>query len=406
MNSDISTIMCPETLGKYAEVLYWGLTRARKTPLKKSSVIHVRYDIPALPLAESVVGMLHDLDMTPVPRANPTSRMEQDFYSKANRKRLMMEIPGDKEFLGRISGSIHLIAPESFTHLRSVDPENITIARNGRRELQEILVKREALGEYSWTLCMYPTPALAEQASLSLGDYASEMKRSCFLDQGMPVHNWKLLIKEVEEIKKWLDSLQPRSIRVQSENVDLLLRPGDRRRWVGISGRNIPSFELYISPDWRGTEGEYYADLPSFRHGHKVQGVKLSFRLGEVIRFSVDTGFEITREQLATDPGAKRVGEFALVDKRFSPIKQAMANTLYDENFGGEHGSCHIALGQSYANTFDGDAGALSPERKQELGFNSSALHWDLVNTEDKRVTAVLEGGDKICIYENGQFQY
>ncbi len=81
-----------------------------------------------------------------------------------------------------------------------------------------------------------------------------------------------------------------------------------------------------------------------------------------------------------------------------------MANTLFDENYGGKFGNCHVALGSSYSDAYDGDPGDLTEEPKKELGFNDSALHWDLINTENKRVTAHLTTGEKVKIYENGQF--
>lgn len=404
MHADISRVFDAETLDKYAEVMLWGLTRARRKPFGKSEVVQVRYDAAALPLAESVVSLLHDSNMVPVPRATMTARMEHDFYAKANRKRLLMEVPGERVFLDGLGGTITLLAPERLDHLRDVDPEAISIARKGRGPLQEILSRREESGDYGWTLCLFPTEGLAAMAGLSPGDYAQAVKEACFLNQGMPVRNWKLLVKEMDEVRQWLDSLDMRTLRIQSDNVDLLLNPGVMRRWISISGRNIPSFEIYTSPDWRGTEGEYLADLPSFRMGHRVSKVKLTFRMGEVVRMTAEEGFDFAHEQLKLDPGAIRVGEFALIDKRFSPIRQIMASTLYDENFGGDSGSCHIALGQSYANTFTGDQAELSPGRKAELGFNTSALHWDLVNTESKRVTAMLAGGDKVTIFENGSF--
>ena len=93
------------------------------------------------------------------------------------------------------------------------------------------------------------------------------------------------------------------------------------------------------------------------------------------------------------DPGACRLGEFSLTDKRFSKIDRFMANTLFDENFGGAHGNCHVALGSSYADTYAGDPSQLTKALKDKLGFNDSALHWDLVNTEKKRVEAYLKGG-------------
>ena len=104
--------------------------------------------------------------------------------------------------------------------------------------------------------------------------------------------------------------------------------------------------------------------------------------------------------------GANRVGEFSLTDKRFSKITTFMANTLFDENYGGRYGNCHLAVGSSYSDTYDGDPASLTRAKKQQLGFNDSALHWDLVNTEKKTVTAHLTSGKKIVIYEDGMFRY
>jgi aminopeptidase len=81
-----------------------------------------------------------------------------------------------------------------------------------------------------------------------------------------------------------------------------------------------------------------------------------------------------------------------------------MANTLFDENFGGKHGSMHIALGASYSDSYNGKE-ELTKKLKKELGFNDSTLHWDLINTEDKTVNAVLENGNNVLIYEKGKFQ-
>jgi aminopeptidase len=83
-----------------------------------------------------------------------------------------------------------------------------------------------------------------------------------------------------------------------------------------------------------------------------------------------------------------------------------MANTLFDENYGGKFGNCHIAVGASYSDSYAGDIKRLSTALKKKLGFNDSALHWDLVNTEKKRVSAHLVSGKTIAIYENGKFLY
>ena len=161
-----------------------------------------------------------------------------------------------------------------------------------------------------------------------------------------------------------------------------------------------------LSPDWRGTKGIYFANQPSYRSGNYVKGIRLEFKEGPAIKITAEEGEEFVKKQLSMDEGANKLGEFSLTDKRFSRINKYMANTLFDENYGGQYGNCHVALGSSYADSYDGDPTTLSTDLKKKLGFNDSALHWDLVNTEPKRVQAHLASGQKIIIYENGKFMY
>ena len=126
------------------------------------------------------------------------------------------------------------------------------------------------------------------------------------------------------------------------------------RRWLGGRGRNIPSFELFTSPDWRGTEGWIYCNQPLYRYGNLVKGIRLAFVDGRVSEASAEQNEQVLKEMIATE-GADRIGEFSLTDRRFSRITRFMAQTLYDENFGGAYGNTHIALGRSYQDAYAGD---------------------------------------------------
>ncbi|MBM4271821.1 MAG: aminopeptidase, partial [Deltaproteobacteria bacterium] len=136
------------------------------------------------------------------------------------------------------------------------------------------------------------------------------------------------------------------------------------------------------------------------------EGALLTFKKGTVVEIEARVGKDFAIKQLSIDGGSRRLGEFALTDKRFSMIDRFMADTLFDENHGGKFGNCHIALGSSYSATYDGNPARLTKQRKKEMGFNDSALHWDLVNTEEKTVTAHLLSGKNIVIYENGIFTH
>jgi len=393
-------------LEKYADVLLWGLRTARKTKFRKGDIILIQYERPALQLAEILFRKIVDMGVHPDQRIGLTFGMEQGFFEKADDEQLVFIPPGEKELYGNINGRIFLRAPESLTHLKNIDSSRISKVLVSRKPLKDILDKREEGGFYSWTLCTYPTHELARQAKTTTRHYTSQIIKACYLDKENPVKEWESILKNVHGIKKWLNSLMIKTLRVQSKNIDLTITPGEKRKWSGVSGHNIPSFEIFFSPDWRGTEGTYYANLPSFRSGNYVKGVHLTFQKGVVVKIKAEEGQEFATKQIAMDTGASRVGEFSLTDRRFSRIDRFMADTLFDENFGGNHGNSHIAVGSSYTDSYTGSLANMTKALKKKLGFNDSALHWDLVNTEPKVVTAHLASGKNLVIYEDGMFKF
>lgn len=391
-------------LERYADVLWWGLTTARSSPFKKNDIVAIRYNAPAVKLAEILYAKLLAAGIHPVQRMNPTPAMERDFYLLSSSKQLVFLPPGEKELMSSLNGSILLYAPESITHLSEIDPKKIGKTAVAQKTLRDIANRREARGTFSWTLCVFPTAELAQHAGLSLDEYTRQIVKACFLNKTDPESHWRNIHKKAQSIKRWLNAMNVDYFHVESKNIDLQVGPGEKRKWIGISGRNIPSFEIFLSPDWRTIKGRYYSDQPSYRSGNRVEGVRLEFHNGRATKISADAGEDFVRKQLGMDEGADKVGEFSLTDKQFSKINRFMANTLYDENYGGNYGNCHIALGSAYSNAYSGDSGRLTRKLKQQLGLNESALHWDLVNTEKKRVTARLKSGKTVVIYENGLF--
>ncbi|GAB1410179.1 aminopeptidase [Desulfovibrionales bacterium] len=391
-------------LEKYANVLFWGMQKARTTPFVPGGIVLVRTDIAALPLAEKVQAVVLAHGLHPVVRIMPASGLEKGFYNGAGQDQLAFTVPGDKELYERLDGLISLLAPDSITHLRSIAPEKIATVAVARKYLRDILDSKEARMQFGWTLCLMPTPALAQAAGMTQDAYAEQIVRAAYLDADDPVAEWERIFHNAQGVKDWLNSMDVEYYHVRSASTDLRIYPGEQRKWIGVSGHNIPSFELFLSPDFRHTQGIYHADQPSYRNGNLVSGVTLEFTDGQARVVKADQGEAFVRTQLEMDPGACRLGEFSLTDKRFSQINAFMAHTLFDENFGGEHGNCHVAVGASYADTYDGDPAELVGERKKELGFNDSALHWDLVNTEPKTVTAVCKDGQAVEIYSQGVF--
>jgi len=392
-------------LEKYADTLVWGLITARAKPFKKYDNVLLRCDLEARELGELVHRKLVQRRFNVVVNFLPSPAIEHDFYKFSDDKQRAFLSPWDKEMYNNLNGYVFIHAPASLTHLKDIDTKRQSQVAIAKKPLFAIRNKREEAGQFAWTLCTYPTPELAKQAKLSVKEYAAQIAKACYLNEPDPTKKWDQVYKQVTAIKKWLLGLNMDVIRTESASMDFEVSLGEKRRFLGISGHNIPSFEIFTSPDWRGTRGTYYANLPAFRGGNYVEKIKLEFKDGRAVRISAAKGEDYVRKIMNTDKGACQLGEYSLTDRRFSKIDRFMADTLFDENHGGKHGNCHVAIGNAYTDTYTGDVSKLNEALKKKLGYNDSAVHWDLINTEDKRVTATLRNGKKVTIYENGQFR-
>jgi len=277
-------------LHKYADVLFWGLETARKKKFNKNDIILIQYEPPALKLAEILFEKILERELNPIQRMVGTYGMEKIFYSISNNKQLRFIPPGERELFLHLHGRFFLRAPESLSHLKDINPVKIGKTLVVRKQLRDILDTREERGLYGWTLCMLPTRELIQHARTTPARYTAQIIKACYLDRSNPVKEWESMYIHMNEIKKWLNSLNIEYLYIESKNINLKIRFGERRKWAGISGHNIPSFEIFFSPDWRETDGTYYANLPSFRSGNYVEDIRLTFRKGKVTNMEAKTG--------------------------------------------------------------------------------------------------------------------
>jgi len=403
-SNDSQSLFSNKELENYGDILFWGLEKARQNTFKPDDSILVQGHIPGVPLIKTLQKMLLQRRLNPIIRLTPPADFEQDFYEFAHDNQLKFITPGDETLISSIQGAIYVRAPELLTHLQNVNVEKQNIVTRSRNFLKKIMQKRQQEKTCSWTLGSYPTPERARFANLSLQIYADKVKSACYLSESQPLSIWHDLYTRIEDTKKWLLSLDIKQIFVESKHIDLRFSLGEHRKWLGLSGRNIPSFEIFTSPDWRTVDGKYYSDQTAFVNGNNIKDIRLTFNNGRIVKATAETGEDFLNKRLKTDDGASRVGEFSLTDRRFSKIDCYMADILFDENFGGTFGNCHIALGGSFDAAYNSDTPFHSISQRESLGFNDSAIHWDIINTEPKVVTVKLSSGKKQIIYENGVF--
>ncbi|MBI4363551.1 MAG: aminopeptidase [Candidatus Doudnabacteria bacterium] len=310
-----------------------------------------------------------------------------------------------KGLVEQMDHSVFILADADPHALVGVDPKKIMRRGVALKPFMDWRHKKEWQGKFTWTIALYGTKAMAKEAGLSQKAYWNQIIKACFLDEKNPIAKWKEVYRKLEYYRRRLNNLTPKidRLHIVGPDINLWIKIGEKRLWLGGSGRNIPSFELFTSPDWRGTEGWAGFNQPLYRYSNKVAGIELWFENGKVIKSRAKINGKLLKEMIAT-AGADRVGEFSLTDRRFSRITKFMAETLFDENMGGPNGNTHIALGMSYRDTYAGNPAKLSKKQAGALGFNDSSVHTDIVSTSDRTVIAHLKNGKEKIIYRHGQF--
>lgn len=252
---------------------------------------------------------------------------------------------------------LSISAAQNTRELAGVDPTRRQIHSRARTAIRQHFFERAATGDLKWTATLFPTPAYAQDAEMSLRDYQAFVARACFLDDPDPVARWRALGAYQQQLIDWLSPRQ--EIHVTGPNTDLRLRIANRT-WINSDGhRNFPSGEVFTGPVEDSVEGHIRFTYASVVQGHEVEDVQLWFEQGRVVRATAAKNQEFLEAMLETDEGARRVGEFAFGTNR--AIDRFTRNILFDEKIGG---TIHLALGAGYP-----DSGSQ----------NRSAIHWDLI---------------------------
>ncbi|MGI8595213.1 MAG: aminopeptidase [Solirubrobacteraceae bacterium] len=250
-----------------------------------------------------------------------------------------------------VDASLRVVAPENTRSLAGVDPARMARAARARQPIREAALSRR------WSLTLWPTAASAQEAGMSLADFEAFVNRALYLDRADPAQAWQELRATQERLIERLRDA--RELRIEAEGTDLRLRV-EGRTWVNSDGRrNMPSGEVFTSPLEGSANGTIRYTVPSSPAGVEVSGIALTFRAGEVVHAQAERGGEYLERTLATDRGARRLGEIGIGTN--TGIDRPVGNILFDEKMGG---TVHLAVGRSYP-----EAG----------GVNESAVHWDMI---------------------------
>jgi aminopeptidase len=301
---------------------------------------------------------------------------------------------------------ISLTGPAAPHALEGLDP-----ARVGRdilpatREGMTLLNARST----NWTVAPSPTREWAKLVYPSLdADEALELlwrqiAHICRLDEADPVGAWTARLEALEATAAKLTEQRLEALHFEGPGTDLTIGLLSGSRWEGahmttaegiVHVPNIPTEEVFTTPDPTRVDGIVRATKPLFVAGAMIEGIRVRFEGGRAVEIDADQGADTLRALVARDEGAARLGEVALVDRegRIGPLDTVFFNTLLDEN-----AASHIALGQGFEFAVD---------ESDHHAINRSQIHVDfMIGGNDVAVTATTGSGESVPVLRDGSWQ-
>jgi len=189
--------------------------------------------------------------------------LQRSFFQLANDEQINYRPM--KRLLGTVEDCDHrlyMIAEHEKYELAGIDGSKVMNRFKTIKPYREAMQKKENEGNFTWTLGLYGTEAMASFAGMSLEEYWSEIINACYLDDENPIKRWQETEATLHTLTKKLTDMEIEWVHVVGEDADIRVKIGEKRKWLGGSGRNIPSFEVFTSPDWRGTTGWIRYNMP------------------------------------------------------------------------------------------------------------------------------------------------
>ncbi|MBC7835513.1 MAG: aminopeptidase [Phycisphaerales bacterium] len=360
------------------------------TAVKRGDLVTIVAEPGAIPAVEATFEAT--LRAGGHPSFHPRSDALQELLLRHGSDNQLQHVcPFEKHRLSTCDVLIVLIYPTNTKFLGRIDPHRATIAQAARRPLLTMSLQRAAAGQVRYVLTEIPSNAAAQDADMSLTDYADWVYQAGFLHLPDPIAAWRTLHDQQQKVIEYLQSKH--TLRFQApacdgthnqrphDGTDLTVDVGGRT-WVncaGIGGQNFPDGEVFTGP--RSVDGVVNFTFPAVYRGKEVEGVRLKFIAGRVVEASATKNQDYLFKLLDQDDGARNVGEIAIGTNY--ALKGFSKNAFFDEKIGG---TFHLALGAGYPETGNS---------------NESALHWDIVC--DLRPSAAFPGNPGGTIHADGE---
>ena len=290
--------------------------------------------------------------------------------------------------------------------MENIDEEKISKAYYIKEKTKNIFNKYKLEYKISWCYAVLPNKLWADKLfDNNINSYQILENTIYNICNNNSIEEWNNFFIKNKQIIEKLNNLKIKEIYYKNSlGTDLKIELSENSIWCDTATKgitNMPSYEIFTSPDYRKTEGIVYNSKPLFYNGKLIDNFYLKFKDGKVVDYDAEVGYETLKGIIESDSNSCYLGECAIVEND-SPISKLNLNfgvTLLDEN-----ASCHLALGRGFYKCFNNSKN-YNKEELLKRGLNLSDIHVDfMIGTSDLEITVKTYDNKIIKIYENGKY--
>ena len=380
-------------LAKLADVLV-----RYSTQIKKGDLVAIIGDPTGMPLVGELYRAVVAAGGNPFfwPRSED---LQELLVAGGTDEQIAFANPVLQDLINRVDVTLSFWAEGNTKFLSRYDSRKVALLQQGRKPYMQTFMRREKEGTLRWCGTQFPTQASAQDAEMSLSQYADFVFRAGLLHLPDPVAAWQQIAEKQERVcdylrgKKILRFVVPphKGPFGDNDGTDLTVDVS-KATWINCCGHsNFPDGEVFAGPTLPsdgglGVQGHVNYTFPAVYMGREVHGVRLQFNAGRVTDARASKGQDFLHQMLDQDEGARNLGEIAIGTTY--GIEDFSRNSLFDEKIGG---TFHAAVGAGYPKSGSN---------------NVSGLHWDMICEMRQRLGC--PGGeiyaDGELFHKNGRF--
>ncbi|MDH6365308.1 aminopeptidase [Enterococcus sp. PF1-24] len=411
----MSTIEFEKNLEKYAQLI-----AEVGVNVQKGHTVVIQVSIDQAPLARLVTAHAYKLGAAEVILQWTDDFIQKEFLTHADSDRLenvpQYRIDQTDDWVSKGASRISIVSANPDA-LAGVDTDRVATYQSATGKALMNLREATQANRVSWTVVaaagkewaakVFPDLATSDEQVAALW---KEIFKTTRIDKEDPVLAWKNHDETLANKAAELNKEQFTALHYTAPGTDLTIGLPKNHLWEGAGSfnargekfmANMPTEEVFTAPDANHVDGYICSTKPLSYAGTTITSMKFTFKDGKVVDFSAEEGQDVLAKLLATDEGAKHLGEVALVPDP-SPISQSgiiFYNTLFDEN-----ASNHLALGSAYAFNLQGGT-EMSQEELKAAGLNRSQTHVDfMVGSAAMNIDGIKADGSRVPIFRNGDW--